>query len=159
MIFAINFSDLPADAIGLVVILLLSLLSVLKDKLFQRSREPDESEFTEEEREIIWRRQVETLPPPLHRATPPQIVIHSVVKPTPPLAPPQLPKVVAPSDRELELARAFEVRGSRKGRTGHRREIDRLLRSPYAARNAVLLTEILGPPVALKADASDHLPR
>jgi hypothetical protein len=66
--------------------------------------------------------------------------------------PPARPVVPVVTARQAALAQAFESSQvvGKKRRTGHRREIDKLLRSPSAAQNAILLMEILGPPVALK---------
>ncbi|GAA5482196.1 hypothetical protein [Haloferula sargassicola] len=155
MILAFDVSDLPGDAIGLLVIVILTLLSGLKDKIFPKKDADEESVFTDEEREIIWRRQVETLPPPMPWQPP------AAPKPEPVVAaskPPMLPEVREPSREELQLARAFEIRTRRRGRSSHRAEIDRLLRSPRAARNAMLLTEILGPPAALKPQPFETFP-
>lgn len=85
-------------------------------------------------------------PVPPRRSRPPQ----AAPKPVP--APALRPVVPVVTARQAALADAFESsqRGGKTQRTGHRREIDKLLRSPSAAQNAILLMEILGPPVALK---------
>jgi hypothetical protein len=115
-------------------------------------------------REVIWRRQTggDPAPPPIPEQAPPPLPGTTIQldRPTrPSVAPPRkVPQPSPPklSKRELELADAFESSlssPSRRRRTGHRRQIDRMLRSPSAAKNAILLTEILGPPLALREES------
>ncbi len=157
MCLAFDISDLPGDAIGLLVIVILSLLSGLKDKIFSKKETDEEQVFTEEEREVIWRRQVETLPPPVPWQPPAAPKPVKAYQPAP-APPPRLPTVKEPSREEIQLAHAFEIRTRRRRRTSHRAEVDRLLRSPRAARNAMLLTEILGAPAALKPEPFETFP-
>lgn len=153
--------DLPFDALGLLLLLLISFIGWVKNKFFDKE-EPFQSTDDEALREIVWRRQTgadtvpesprDIRPPTLPRST---IRIH---RPTPAVAPPPIPRTVV-SEREAALAEAFEhsMQVRPKPRSSHRRAVDRLLRSPAAAKNAILLTEILGPPVALKS-ANDDTP-
>lgn len=162
MFLALDLSDLPENAIGLLVVVLLGLLSWLKEKVFSKGTEDEPPLLTEAEREIIWRRQTESFPPPMPWEAPP-----ALPSPPKPVArvdrrPPAPPKITInrPSAREEKLAQDFEFRtGRRPGKSSHRRKVDDLLRSPYAARNAILLTEILGPPVSLREGeaGSTHL--
>lgn len=156
-ILAFDLDDIPGNVVGLFVIVLLTLLSWLKDKVGSKAGDDTGPEVSDEEREIIWRRQTETLPPPMpwqQRQEPKITVTSRRAAPVVSAPPPPLPKVHEPSAEELQLARAFEIRDRRSRRTGHRRRLDGLLRTPHAARQAMLLTEILGPPVAMK----DHSP-
>jgi hypothetical protein len=158
-LLASDLDDLPGNIVGLFVIVLLTLLGWLKDKFFAKPDADTGPEVSEEEREIIWRRQTESLPPPMPWQVPqqPRVVVTGR-RPAPvPVAPPALPKVRELSAEEMELARAFEIRDRRSRRTHHRRRLDGLLRSPHAARQAILLREILGEPVALKSGSAETL--
>lgn len=164
MILASKFSDLPGEAITVILMLLFSLVGWLKGKYFDKPEEPEPFE-DEEMREVIWRRQMgedseqtrmpweaPKPPPSTTRVNPP--AIRQAAPPTPP---PILQKEVTQvSKRQRDLANAFERSTRRKTgrRTSHRRKIDALLSSPSAAKDAVLLMEILGPPVAIKPEHS-----
>lgn len=175
-----NFSylaitDIPGEVISLAVLLLISLVSWIKNRSAESSHEYDEP-LDDPYREVIWRRQtgqetegqpweVESVPPPIPTSPPPLTRTPPPLNPqtgptqVPTGTPWQAPKVAEVSKKEAALARAFE-RSSRSGgrasrRNRHRREIDRLLRTPSAAQNAVVLREILGPPVALRDEPSD----
>lgn len=158
MIPLADIFDLPAEAITVLAMLLISLISWIKSRFLDKPDEPEPFE-DEKMREVIWRRQMgedseETLmpwerpkpEPPKARAQPPALP-QAVPKFVPP-APPKL------SRREQQLANAFERSTRKKSgrRTGHRRKVDRMLSSPSAAKDAILLTEILGPPLAFKPE-------
>ena len=165
MILAFDTSDLPGEAITVILLLLFSFIGWLKKSFFDKPVEPPASMEDEEMREVIWRRQMgenseetrlpwetpETPPPPIRFDQP---EIRQVAAPA---TPPALPQIVEVSKREDELADAFGRSTRRKlgRRTSHRRQVDRLLSSPSAAKDAILLMEILGPPVGLKPE---HLP-
>lgn len=156
--------DIPADAITLLVLLLISLASWVKTKFFTKAEDEAPLERDDDPmREVIWRRLVgeEEEPRQDERPSdesPPPLPARPVRRPPAvrvalqPAAP-----AVTISKREAELAEAFEHSTAvrRRPRTGHRREVDRMLRSPSAAKNAILLTEILGPPVALRPIGED----
>jgi len=163
------FADIPGEVISLLILLLISFVSWLKNRVSPSQDEPWDPE-EDPHREVIWKRQTgqETEGHPWETASEPP--------PIPPVAPPPLPPQSGPapatpswqrperptiSRKEIDLAAAFERstrRGSRgsAGRSHHRREVVALLRSPSAAQNAVLLREILGPPVALRTDSGDQ---
>jgi hypothetical protein len=59
MILAFDFSDLPGDAIGLLLLMIISFLGWLKNRFGQREIEEEPvSEEEERMREIVWRRQM-----------------------------------------------------------------------------------------------------
>lgn len=155
-LLADGFPDLPADAIGVLILLLLSFFSWLKGRFFSKSRPQPEFDEADPMREVIWRRQVGELlepePPPLPAPGSPQ-----PARPAPPGLPASPPPLTAPaaelSPREEELARAFEHRGRRRrgADSPHRRRLNALLRSPHAARDAIVVREVLGPPLALRS--------
>ena len=168
-------ADIPSEVITLAILLLISLVSWIKNRSANSSNEYEEPE-DDPYREVIWRRQTgqdtegqpweqESAPPPVPTTPPPlQRTQPSGQTPTPPpLASGgnlwQAPEIAEVSAKEANLARAFERSlksgGRSSRRNNHRREIDRLLNTPAAARNAVLLREILGPPVALRGESSD----
>ncbi|MFC7338162.1 hypothetical protein ACFQY0_13290 [Haloferula chungangensis] len=157
MILAFDIQDLPGEAVTVVLLLLFSFVSWLKSKFFDKPEEPEPFE-DEEMREVIWRRQMgedsEDTRMPWEPPKAPPTIRFDPPKP-PPIAPPALPTQVREvSKRERDLANAFERSTRRKGgrRTSHRRKIDALLASPSAAKDAILLMEILGPPVAIKPE-------
>ena len=166
MILAFDLQDLPGEAITVLALLFFSFVGWLKDRLTTPKEEPPTFE-DEEMREVVWRRQMgedseQTRMPWEPQKPPPPPTIRFDPKPAqrapappPPPAPPALPKVVTKvSKRESDLANAFERSTRRKSgnRTSHRRNVDRLLRSPSAAKDGILLMEILGPPVGLKPE-------
>lgn len=168
MIPLADIFDIPNEALTLLFLIALSLVNWIKNR-FLAEQEKKQMEQMEQEasedpmREVVWRRQMGEMvdqrefqgggavPPPIPRG-----MIRLDPKPAasrPPRAvPPARPAAAVVSARQAALAQAFESSQvvGRKRRSGHRREIDKLLRSPSAAQNAILLTEILGPPVALK---------
>lgn len=164
MILAFDLKDLPGEAITVLVLLLISLFSWIKDRFLTKPVEPETLQ-DEEMREVIWRRQMgetgeETLMP-WEQPEPPSSTIRfdppeaQVALPTPPPLPPKPAKV---SQRQEELANAFERSTQKRSRrTSHRRQIDRMLRSPSAAKDAILLMEILGKPVALKDQQAQEI--
>lgn len=171
MTLAFDLSDLPGDAIGLLLLMLISFLGWLKNRFSKPEEEPELDEEERRAREIVWRRQIgeddgerapwETDPTVWHpetAATPPPI-------PTPkPARPPAIPQVVltpqaaAPkiSEKEKRLAEAFENQTGGRRRSTPRTPLARALRAPGAARQAVLLSELLGPPVALREPGERH---
>jgi hypothetical protein len=164
MILAFDIQDLPGEAVTVLLLLLFSFFGWLKNKFFDKPEEPEPFE-DDEMREVIWRRQMgedsEKTRMPWEAPKPPPATIRvnppAIRQAAPPPVPPVLPKKVTQvSKRERDLANAFERSTLRKTgrRTSHRRKIDALLDSPSAAKDAVLLMEILGPPVAIKPEHS-----
>jgi hypothetical protein len=153
--------EIPTEVISVLFLLLISLANWLKNRVVEKR----ERELEEEEdplREVIWRRQVGEEPTPWQPSAGPPPMPTIRVDPRPPAdTPVQAPaspmRWQAPvvSQKEAALAAAFEASLERKPRrrTNHRARVDALLRSPSAAKDAILLTEILGPPVALKSTA------
>lgn len=161
MILAFDIKDLPGEALTVLLLMLFSFIGWLKNKFVDKPVEPPTFE-DEEMREIVWRRQMgeeseqTRMPWEAREQTPPTIRFDPkpVPQAVPPPMPPALPKVAEVSKREEDLANAFERSTRRRSgrRTSHRRNIDRLLNSPSAAKDAILLMEILGPPVGLKPE-------
>ena len=161
MILAFDLKDLPGEAITVLLLMLFSFVGWLKNRFFDKPVEPPTFE-DEEMREVVWRRQMgeesenTRMPWEAPEQTPPTIRFDPkpVREVAPPPIPPALPKVADVSKREHDLANAFE-RSSRRvsgRRTSHRRKIDALLSSPSAAKDAILLMEILGQPIAMKPE-------
>jgi len=155
--------EIPTEVISVLFLLLISLANWIKNRALEKKQA---QEFEEEEedpmRDVIWRRQMgeeyeepefEEMPPPMPART---IQVDPVREPVRQATPPPIRATVV-SEKEAALATRFEktthLRKRRK--TSHRSQIDRLLRSPSAAKDAILLTEILGPPVSLKSQ-NDH---
>ena len=162
MILAFDIGDLSGEAITVLAMVIFSLIGWLKNKFFDQPVEPPTFE-DEEMREVVWRRQMgedsEQTQMPWEDPKPAPATIHfdppKVRQMATAVVPPALPKKVTKvSDREKNLANEFERSTRRMGgrRTGHRRKIDALLSSPSAAKDAILLMEILGPPVAMKPE-------
>jgi hypothetical protein len=158
MILAFDIKDLPGEALTVLLLMLFSFVGWLKNKFFDKPVEPPTFE-DEEMREVIWRRQMgEDSPMPWEAPEQAPPTIRFDPKPVraaaPPPMPPALPKVAKVSKREQDLANAFEKSTRRESgrRTSHRRKIDALLSSPSAAKDAILLMEILGPPIAMKPE-------
>jgi hypothetical protein len=149
---------IPTEALTLLFLIALSLVNWIKNRfLAEQEEQQREGEPDDPGREVVWRRQVEEwLDPrtsPAGRTGPPPIPAGTIrLDPRPAPPPPARPVVPVVSKQQAALADAFESSqsGRKRQRTGHRREVDKLLRSPSAAQNAILLTEILGPPVALR---------
>ena len=153
--------ELPTEVISVLFLLLISLANWIKNKVDQRKLEDLEEEEEDPMRDIVWRRQMGELeeeqeyrggPPPMPTIRfdrPPPIP-----EPEPVVAKPSPIQPTVVSEKEEALAARFEESFVKQGRrrSNHRSEIDKLLRSPSAAKNAILLTEILGPPLALKSD-------
>ncbi len=167
MILAFDLRDLPGDAIFVLVALLLGFFQWLKGRFGRR--EEEEEVLTEEEermREIVWRRQMgdedarapwETDPTVWHpdTAQPPPLPDPPRATPEPPrFQPPALPEL---SEKEKRLAEAFE-RGTtpRRAPSRSRTPLGRALRASGGARQAILLAEVLGPPVALRGPGERH---
>jgi hypothetical protein len=158
MIPLADLFDIPNEALTLLLLIALSLVNWIKNRFLTEQEKKQQEQVPEDPmREVVWRRQTgETAvprPPPGGRRSPPPIPAGTIrLNPRPAAAPPARRAVPVVTPRQAALADAFEKsQSSRKtSRTGHRREIDKLLRSPSAAQNAILLTEILGPPVALR---------
>lgn len=173
MILGFDFSDIPGDAIALMLLMLISFLGWIKNRFFSR-REEEEEVLTEEEermREVVWRRQMgeevdrapwendptvwqpePAQPPPLPPAIP-------KLAPAPEPVSYQPPSVREVSDRERQLAESFEHRGRgrrRQGTTG-RDDLIQVLSGPEGARKGILLAEILGPPVALRQSGENQI--
>ena len=158
--------EIPTEVISVHFLLLISLANWIKNRYDKKRQEGLEEEEEDPMREIIWRRQMGELeetqeyrggPPPMPSSTIRVDRRTPVLVTTPaPVAPPPI-KATVVSAKEAALAATFEQSIGRKvrRRTNHRSQIDKLLRSPYAAKNAILLTEILGPPVSLRT-GSDH---
>lgn len=164
--------DIPTEVISVLFLLLISLANWIKNRALEKKAE-QELEEEDPMREVIWRRQIgEPIDEPEfdesdfgeaeYRGGPPPMPTRSIrVDPEPVRVPVQTVEPVTPppvrttvvSEKEAALASSFEQTVKRKKvrKTSHRSEVDRLLRSPSAAKNAILLTEILGPPVALKS--------
>lgn len=161
MIPLANIFDIPNEALTLLFLIALSLVNWIKNRFLseQEKKQQQQEEQVPESpmREVVWRRQTgemaDARPLPGGRRRPPPIPAGTIrLNPQPAAAPPARRAAPVVSPRQAALADAFESsQASRKStRTGHRREIDKLLRSPSAAQKAILLMEILGPPVALK---------
>ena len=156
---------IPNEALTLLFLIALSLVNWIKNRFLEQQEQKAQEQAPDDPlRDVVWRRQmgepVEQREFHREAGTPPPIPRGTIrLDPRPPVRPPTRPPVVLPTPtvvtkREAALASAFEEMAgprSRRRRTGHRKQIDALLRSPSAAQNAILLTEILGPPVALKA--------
>jgi hypothetical protein len=126
----------------------------IQERQSRRYPEADQAE----EAETYWDgRQVE--PPPVAKVVPPPL-------PSALVSPPpfdqhrqiQRPKLTAAEKSALERMQKREQKGRRKGRrpaAGHT-DLRSLLQSPSAARNAIVLREILGPPKGAR-EIQDHL--
>jgi hypothetical protein len=88
----------------------------------------------------------QTSPPPLSEAVP---FSSRKATPQPPLpSAPVLPKLSAAEKQALESLKARTKKSVRKARDSTKSRVYRHLSSPTAAREALLLAEILGPPKA-----------
>lgn len=169
MILAFDVSDLPGDAIGVLLLLLISLFSWLKNRFSKPEEDPELFDEEEERmREIVWRRQIgegddrapwETDPTVWHPSTapppplpePPPLPATPPPRPVPSAKAPgfEEPKIRKVSERERRLSEAFEHRTGPRPRRS-RSPLEEALRSPGTTRQAILLAEILGPPLALR---------
>lgn len=98
-----------------------------------------------------------SLPPEMpKKASPPPMPATSKPTPTPPpvsLAQPTRPTLTAAEKTALENLQLDSPRQRRAGaKSLSRNRLNTLLGSPTAARDALLLSEILGPPKALKGE-------
>ena len=109
-----------------------------------------EEEVAKQQKEL----QIELSPPASPPASPPPlsdaIPLSSANATLPPLLPsePVLPKLSAAEARALNNLNLRKKTSSRKARGSTRSRVYRHLSSPTAAREALLLAEILGPPKA-----------
>lgn len=168
--------EIPGMAVTAILVVIVSFFGWVKKRLLeekQKAEDPEDARI----RELIWRRQMgESVEQQqfydeieVSRTTG-TITLHPQAKPpaTPPpmvrpsSAPPPMPasaRIPELSEQELAMASAFDSSTTRQSvaKTHRGREIDKLLRSPSAAKNAILLMEILGPPMALKPANQDSL--
>ncbi|MDB4703817.1 hypothetical protein OAF26_01715 [Akkermansiaceae bacterium] len=89
-----------------------------------------------------------TSPPPLSEADP--FSSKKATPPTPLPAEPVLPKLSAAEKQALKALEARTKKVARKARDTTKSRVYRHLSSPTAAREALLLAEILGPPKAMQ---------
>ncbi len=69
----------------------------------------------------------------------------------------ETPRPKVSEEKQAELARAFEQTSGARARRGARRNaLTAALRRPESVRRAILLSEILGPPVALRHEPVPH---
>ena len=87
-----------------------------------------------------------TSPPPLSEAVP--FSSRKATPPSPLPSAPVLPKLSAAEKQALEALEARTKKSVRKARVSTKSRVYRHLSSPTAAREALLLAEILGPPKA-----------
>ena len=105
-----------------------------------------EEELARQQRDLQIEISPPTSPPPLSEAVP-----FSSRKATPPPhlpSTPVLPKLSAAEKQALETLEARTKKSVRKARESTKSRVYRHLSSPTAAREALLLAEILGPPKA-----------
>lgn len=151
------FEQLDPQAI---LVLLMVIFAAIKAFFDQRKKVGSEETLEEEnnlglyqayEEEVARQRkelQIELSPP----ASPPPLsdaIPFSNAKATPPLpSEPVLPKLSAAEAKALNDLNLRKKTSSRKARGSTRSRVYRHLSSPTAAREALLLAEILGPPKA-----------
>lgn len=143
-----------------ILVLLMVIFAAIK-AFFEKRKKGDGGEKTNPdlyqayEEELARQRsdlQIEisppTSPPPLSEAVP---FSTKKVTPPPPLpAEPILPKLSAAEKQALEALEARTKKVARKARDTTKSRVYRHLSSPTAAREALLLAEILGPPKAMQ---------
>ncbi len=103
-------------------------------------------------------------PPRRHQALNPIINREPTYPTPPPVPPPSAIQVALETERpeisaeEAELARLFEgvSKSQHRGKRRHLRGLTAMLRQPASTRNAILLSEILSPPVALRNEHCLH---
>ncbi len=172
MILGFDLSDLPGDAIGVLILLLISFFGWLKNRFSKPEEEPEYLDEDEERmREIVWRRQVgeaderapwETDPTVWHpeTASPPPLPVEPAEAAPPPAIPQAVPfeatSVPELSEKEKRLAESFEHLSTGRRRSRPRSPLGRALRRPGAPRQAILLSEVLGPPVSLRGPDERH---
>ena len=157
------FEQLDPQAI---LVLLMVIFAAIKAFFEQRKKVGSEVTLEEEtnldlyqayEKEVAKQQkelQIELSPPDSPPASPPPlsdaIPFSSANATLPPLLPsePVLPKLSAAEARALNNLNLRKKTSSRKARGSTRSRVYRHLSSPTAAREALLLAEILGPPKA-----------
>ncbi|MDA7529819.1 hypothetical protein N8585_01720 [bacterium] len=155
------FEQLDPQAI---LVLLMVIFAAIKAFFDQRKKVGSEETLEEEtnlglyqayEEEVARQRkelQIELSPPASPPASPPPLsdaIPFSNAKATPPLpSEPVLPKLSAAEAKALNDLNLRKKTSSRKARGSTRSRVYRHLSSPTAAREALLLAEILGPPKA-----------
>ena len=155
------FEQLDPQAI---LVLLMVIFAAIKAFFEQRKKVGSEETLEEEtnldlyqayEEEVARQRkelQIELSPPASPPASPPPLsdaIPFSNAKATPPLpSEPVLPKLSAAEAKALNDLNLRKKTSSRKARGSTRSRVYRHLSSPTAAREALLLAEILGPPKA-----------
>ena len=155
------FEQLDPQAI---LVLLMVIVAAIKAFFDQRKKVGSEETLEEEtnldlyqayEEEVARQRkelQIELSPPASPPASPPPLsdaIPFSNAKATPPLpSEPVLPKLSAAEAKALNDLNLRKKTSSRKARGSTRSRVYRHLSSPTAAREALLLAEILGPPKA-----------
>jgi len=107
-----------------------------------------EEELARQQRDLQIEISPPTSPPRLSEAVP----FSSREATPPPTLPsaPVLPKLSAAEKQALEALKARKKAGVRKARNSTKSRVYRHLSSPTAAREALLLAEILGPPKAMQ---------
>jgi hypothetical protein len=155
------FEQLDPQAI---LVLLMVIFAAIKAFFEQRKKVGSEESLEEEtnldlyqayEEEVARQRkelQIELSPPASPPASPPPLsdaIPFSKPKATPPLlSEPVLPKLSAAEAKALNDLNLRKKTSSRKAKGSTRSRVYRHLSSPTAAREALLLAEILGPPKA-----------
>ncbi len=108
-------------------------------------------QLREQREEILRRQQEAAAPPPLPSSVPPPVAGQ------PEVYVPQKVRKANLSKAEQEALANFQRGTPRKTRSNEiitaRTRARRVLASPYAARDAIVLSEILGPPKGLRDDA------
>jgi hypothetical protein len=147
-----------------ILVLLMVIFAAIKAFFEKRKKDDSEVALGEEtdpdlyqayEEELARQRndlQIEISPPtspsPLSEAVP---FSGKKVTPPPPLpAEPVLPKLSAAEKKALKALEARTKKVARKARDTTKSRVYRHLSSPTAAREALLLAEILGPPKAMQ---------
>ena len=107
-----------------------------------------EEELARQRRDLQIEISPPTSPPPLSEAVP---FSSKKVTPPPPLpSTPVIPKLSIAEKQALEALKARKMASVRKARNSTKSRVYRHLSSPTAAREALLLAEILGPPKAMQ---------
>ena len=148
-----------------ILVLLMVIFAAIKAFFEQRKKVGSEETLEEEtnldlyqayEEEVARQRkelQIELSPPASTPASPPLLsdaIPFSKPKATPPPLPPEpvLPKLSAAEAKALNDLNLRKKTSSRKAKGSTKSRVYRHLSSPTAAREALLLAEILGPPKA-----------
>ena len=162
------------QAIILLVFMVIAALKFIGENLKGKKKEDEDQPladlYEDSREEILDRQRSASPPPPLQKQAPEQLSIldflgppvgsrpeEEASSPPPPLpgtaAAPPLPSTPKPKPslspaEKAALKRAEKARGeaARPRRSNRRRPIRELLATPAAARDAIVLREILGPP-------------